>query len=168
MLSTRQKDYANGEPPPRQGNYLRGGEQTVYDRQTSEGKREMKDVVDAQAATAIWDSALEAKWKGPPVWLHGDVAAVNLLVEHGRLCAVIDFGQLAAGDPSCDLTIAWTLFSGTSRDTFRAALSVDEATWVRGRGWGLWKALLQLRSHRDTNPVDAAIAMRVIDDILAD
>ncbi len=168
FLNTLQTIDANGAPSPGQDNFFRGGELSVYDPQTRECIRELQDVVDAQAATAIWDSALEAEWKGPPVWLHGDVAAGNLLVEHGKLCAVIDFGQLAAGDRSSDVTIAWTLFSGTSRDTFRAALSVDEATWVRGRGWGLWKALLQLRSHRDTNPVEAAKAMRVIDDILAD
>ena len=28
-----------------------------------------------------------------------------------------------------------------ARETFRAAVAVDEATWVRGRGWALWKAL---------------------------
>ncbi len=76
------------------------------------------------------------------MWFHGDVAPANLLLdEAGRLCAVIDFGQFGVGDPACDVTIAWTLLRDPARETFRAAVAVDEATWVRGRGWALWKAL---------------------------
>jgi aminoglycoside phosphotransferase (APT) family kinase protein len=72
------------------------------------------------------------------------VAASNLLVVDGRLSAVIDFGCSAVGDPACDLTMAWTLFHGESRDTFRSRLPLDGATWARGRGWALWKALITL------------------------
>jgi len=42
------------------------------------------------------------------------------------------------------VTIAWTLFSGESRRAFRDALGVDDATWERGRGWALWKALFEV------------------------
>ena len=90
----------------------------------------------------------------------------NLLLKQGKLCAVIDFGQLSAGDPACDVTIAWTLFTGRSREVFRNKLSIDQSTWVRGRGWALWKALLELRSHRRTHSAKATKAKSVIDDIL--
>ena len=63
-------------------------------------------------AGAVWENALAATWHGRPVWIHGDVAAGNLLVQAGRLAAVIDFGCSGVGDPACDLTIAWTLLSG--------------------------------------------------------
>ena len=119
-------------------------------------------------ATSIWESALHAKWDRAPVWVHGDVAVGNLLVQRGRLCAVIDFGQLAAGDPSCDTTIAWTLFSGSSRAAFLAELNVDEATWVRGRGWALWKGLISLSKFLETDTVKATEAQRVIDEIITD
>lgn len=92
--------------------------------------------------TAMWKAALAARWDGPPVWFHGDVAPGNLLVDaSGRLCAVIDFGQFGVGDPACDLTIAWTLLRGRAREAFRAAMAIDKPMWVRGRGWALWKAL---------------------------
>ena len=106
--------------------------------------------------------------RGLPVWFHGDVAAGNLLVEDGRLGAVIDFGTSGVGDPACDLAIAWTLFGGESRDAFRAAMGLDDATWARGRGWTLWKALITLAEHIDTDPSQAAGARRVIDEVLAD
>ena len=155
-------------PTPGSDNFYRGGDLAVYDVETRECIDELQNVVDANAVIAVWESALNATWSGPAVWLHGDVAAGNLLVKGGRLSAVIDFGQLAAGDPACDLTIAWTFLSGASREEFRSCLSVDDATWSRGRGWGLWKALLELREYQLTKNVESSYACSVIDDILSD
>src|SRR5437870_812706 len=67
----------------------------------------------------------------PPVWIHGDLDARNLLVEEGRLRAVIDWGGLGVGDPACDVMVVWKVLSADTRDIFRAELSVDEATWAR-------------------------------------
>ena len=93
---------------------------------------EVRGLLDTDAVTAAWEAALEApEWDRPPVWVHGDLLPGNLLVEQGRLSAVIDFGGLGVGDPACDLMIAWSLFSGESREVFRAALGVDDATWAR-------------------------------------
>jgi aminoglycoside phosphotransferase (APT) family kinase protein len=82
---------------------------------------------------------------------------------------VIDFGTSGVGDPSCDVVIAWTLLSGASRDAFRAALGVDAATWSRGRGWALWKALISLpgaleHDDRDAAAVNRRVVERVLDD----
>jgi aminoglycoside phosphotransferase (APT) family kinase protein len=101
--------------------------------------------VDTDAVTAAWDAALQAAaWNGPPLWLHGDLQAGNLLAVDGRLSAVIDFGSLSVGDPACDLMFAWNLFSAETRDDFRAALRVDDATWARGRGLALSVGLIAL------------------------
>jgi aminoglycoside phosphotransferase (APT) family kinase protein len=103
------------------------------------------------------------------VWFHGDVAVGNLLVRDGRLAAVLDFGSSGVGDPACDAVIAWTLLSGASRERFRADYDVDAATWSRGRGWALWKALITLVGHleRDDRPA-AAQARRDIERAVAD
>ena len=94
--------------------------------------------INTDAVTAVWEAVLQATWHGSSVWLHGDVDATNLLVTSGRLSAAIDFGCSGVGDPACDLTIAWTLFSDESLEAFCAGLPVDSATWARGRGWALW------------------------------
>jgi len=71
----------------------------------------------------------------------------------GRLRAVIDFGCLGVGDPACDVMVAWKVLSADTRDIFRVELSVDEATWARGRGWALSHGLMALSYYTlETNP----------------
>ena len=102
------------------------------------------------------------------VWVHGDVVPDNLIVHEGRLSAVIDFGCSAVGDPACDLVMAWAFFSGPSREAFRAALRLDEATWARGRGWVLWKALTVLARVIDSGSDDEWTYRRLMDEVIAD
>jgi aminoglycoside phosphotransferase (APT) family kinase protein len=126
-------------------------------------------MVDIAAATAAWEAALQASaWGGPPVWVHGDLSPLNLLVERGRLSAVIDFGCLGVGDPACDMMVAWNLLSAETRNVFRAALAVDDTTWARGRGWALSVGLIALPYYQNTNSVLAGIARRAIAEVLAD
>lgn len=168
FLNALQRIDASGGPSPGAENFHRGGPLLVYDSETRESIAALEKAFDPAALDAIWEAALDAKWDRPAVWVHGDIAPGNLLVSEGRLCAVIDFGQLATGDPSCDLAIAWTLFSGASRRTFREAMNVDQATWIRARGWALWKALITAARKTGSNPREAATAKDVIAEILDD
>jgi aminoglycoside phosphotransferase (APT) family kinase protein len=139
------------------------GSGKLYDSQTDDRK------LDIDAATEVWEEALQAPaWHGPPVWIHGDLSPLNLLVERGRLTAVVDFGCLGVGDPAGDLIVAWSLLSADTRAVFRAALAVDDATWARGRGWALSVGLIALPYYQITNPVLAATARRMIDEAIAD
>lgn len=130
---------------------------------------QLDGVVDTDLATAAWQTAIDvAPWAGRPVWIHGDLQPTNLLVEHGRLTGVIDWGGLGVGDPAADLIPAWSIFAGPSRAEFRAALTVDDATWSRGRGWALSVGLIALPYYAHTNPVIVDWARRSIDAVLAD
>lgn len=95
-------------------------------------------VPDAAALEAVWAGALDAEpWPGPPLWLHGDLHPANLLVREGRLAAVLDFGDVTAGDPATDLATAWLTFDPRARGAFRDALAPAAATWRRARGWAV-------------------------------
>jgi aminoglycoside phosphotransferase (APT) family kinase protein len=164
-------------PAPGAHNFFRGGPVDHYDTQVRESIRLLADEIDADGARDAWEAALGSSWGGSPVWVHGDVAPSNLLVGDGRLQAVIDFGCTAVGDPACDLAMAWTFFTGDSRVAFRNGLSLDGATWARGRGWALWKALITLVDENERRPgADAgprrfgwrAGSRGVIDSVLAD
>lgn len=159
---------AAGGPVAGEHSWYRGASPAHYDEETRRCLATLDGRVDTAAAAAVWDAALATDWHAAPVWFHGDVAAGNLLVQDGKLTAVIDFGTSGVGDPACDLVIAWTMFAGDSRETFRRAVGQDAGTWARARGWVLWKALLGLAGSLDTDPDQAALNQRVIDEVLAD
>lgn len=132
---------------------------------------------DSHAVERVWQAALSSEWERPPVWMHGDLTGSNLLVIDGALSAVIDFGCAAVGDPSCDLTMAWTFFEENSTERFRHELALDRDTWSRARGWALWKALVTILRAKHTNRDEYADARRlgwrydpyeVIDRVLVD
>jgi len=165
LIALQRIDPADG-PRPGPHNFYRGGSLTTYDAETRQAIALLKGKLDTEAATEVWDMALEAAWGRPPVWLHGDVSAGNLLVREGRLTAIIDFGMAGVGDPACDLSIAWTLFRDESRGIFRAMLPHDAGTWARGRAWTLWKALVVAAGLTETNALESARPWSVIDEVL--
>ncbi len=157
-----------GGPLAGADSFFRGAALTHYDAETRQALGALTGRIDVAAAESLWNNALAATWHGAPVWFHGDVAAGNLLVADGRLAAVIDFGTCGVGDPACDLVIAWTLFTGESRDAFRSAVDADSATWARARGWALWKAVITLDDDVENNPARADANLEVIADVLAE
>lgn len=155
-------------PVPGPHNFFRGGPVTTYAHQTVQSLELLEAEIDADAARLVWEDAVAATWSAEPVWIHGDVAAGNLLARDGRLAAVLDFGGCGVGDPACDMVIAWTLLDGSSREIFRRTLSVDAGTWCRGRGWALWKALITLVEQIGSDADGERVSRQVIDRVLAD
>ncbi|MDF3300185.1 aminoglycoside phosphotransferase family protein [Streptomyces tropicalis] len=101
-------------------------------------------IPDPDAIRAVWEDAVAAPdWTGPPLWLHGDLHPANVLTADGTFCGVIDFGDLFAGDPACDLAAAWILLPDGVADRFHAAYRPlpDPAALRRARGWAVLKAL---------------------------
>ena len=168
LVELRSAD-ATGGPAAGDQSFHRGADPAHYDDQAREGIAAVSGEYDSRVLTAMWERALASHWPHPPVWFHGDVASGNLLVdEHGDLSAVIDFGTSGVGDPACDTVIGWTLFRGSARYRFRDALGLDDDTWDRGRGWALWKAVITIMWHRESQPALADEARVVIDQLLED
>jgi aminoglycoside phosphotransferase (APT) family kinase protein len=147
-------------------NFYRGDSTKIYDAQTRDAITKLQGIIDTQAATAVWDKATSSEWSKKPVWIHGDLAAGNILIKNELLTAVIDFGGMGIGDPACDLVIAWTLFEGESREVFQQAVGLDTDTWARARGWALWKALITLAALDDKVGVDALEQQRIISELI--
>jgi aminoglycoside phosphotransferase (APT) family kinase protein len=159
----------SGGPLPGTHNFFRGGSPAHYDAETRAALTALRGVIDTDLAAEVWAAALDAPANDAPVWFHGDAQPGNLLLDSaGKLSAVIDFGTSGIGDPACDTTIAWTFLSGDSQRVFRERLPVDEATWTRGRGWAIWKAMIVLVRALATDPDDADFTKDVISKILAD
>ena len=135
--------------------------------------KQLDGILDSHPIMRVWKAALHARtWSGPAVWIHGDLHPANLLVRNGHIAAVLDFGDLTAGDPATDLSVAWTVLPSSARATFREATremgkAIDEDTWTRARGWALLFGLIFLSSSRD-DEVMRAMGRRTLDSVLAD
>lgn len=162
----RQLQAADPSNTPLAGahNFYRGGELSVYHRETLEALERLKTVLppeDIGRYRMIWEDALSTRYAGSPVWVHGDVAVGNLLVRDGRLAALIDFGTFAAGDPACDYVMAWTFFDRFARQVFLEGLPEDMI--LRAKGWALWKALI---TYHDENPKPRALSKTALGAVL--
>ncbi|MGF6821298.1 aminoglycoside phosphotransferase (APT) family kinase protein [Microbacterium sp. ZKA21] len=103
------------------------------------------------ALRTAWDAGLAAPVSSERVWIHGDLHPGNILVRDGSLAALIDFGDVTAGDPAYDLAVGWLLFDAAGRDRFRRATAAryDGATWTRARAWAAYLALVFLTQSDD-------------------
>ncbi|MEV4539709.1 aminoglycoside phosphotransferase family protein [Asanoa sp. NPDC049518] len=167
LAALRSVDPTDG-PRPGIHNWFRGGTLRTYEGLLENALARLD--VDADLVREIWATALAAAWDGVDRWFHGDIAEGNLLLADGQLAAVIDFGTCGVGDPACDLAIAWTLLTADGRQAFRDRLSVDDATWARGRGWALWKTLSTCANTAE-DPEDAdehANARRILGEIFTE
>jgi len=116
----------------------------------------------------VWTDGLRmADWRTPPTWFHGDLHPANVVVTGGRVSAIIDFGHLGVGDPACDMLIAWTMLSSDERSTFRQLLGVDEATWLRGRGWAVAVGAAAV-AYSGPDEILARIGRRALTEVMAD
>jgi aminoglycoside phosphotransferase (APT) family kinase protein len=128
-----------------------------YDRATRRIIEIASHLIDAEAATAVWEDALAAPpFEAAPVWVQGDLEG-NCLVRDGRLCGIVDWGSACAGDPAVDVQVVWSpLFTDDSRRAFLSALDVDPATLARSRGAAINQACAALPYYLDTYPLIVA------------
>jgi aminoglycoside phosphotransferase (APT) family kinase protein len=132
-----------------------------------DGVKRLGDQIDGATALARWEGLVQTPpWPGPPFWLHGDLHAANVLVSDGRVSAVVDFGDITAGDPATDLIVAWMLLPTEVHQTFRAAAGVDDDTWARGTAWALALAVTFLNNSAD-NRLMADMGVRTFEAVLA-
>jgi len=162
----RRVEATDAHPRPRGG---RGSPLAELDKSVQSGIAQLGDRIDGDTALRSWEESLGAsEWDGEDVWVHGDLLPGNLLVVDSRLSAVIDFGCLNVGDPACDLQPAWNVFAGDSRTRYRAELEVDDASWLRGRGWALYQAVSALPYYSHTNPGMIRQASHALAQVLAE
>jgi aminoglycoside phosphotransferase (APT) family kinase protein len=155
-------------PPDHPINRVRGVPLAARNAATVGRIADLDATIDAAAARRGWQAALDVPpWTGEPRWLHGDLHPANILVDDGRLSAIIDFGDITAGDPATDLAAAWMLLPTSEhaslRDGYRTTndAAIDDHTWARARGWALALSLAML-AHSADNPMMADIGRRTL------
>lgn len=113
LVALREVPAADG-PPAGPVTAYRGTPLTHYADEALSAFRSL-DPVTATLAEEVFHSVVTTRWEREPVWFHGDFAADNVLIRHGRWHAVLDFGGAGVGDPACDLVIAFTWLDHAGR-----------------------------------------------------
>lgn len=121
---------------------------------------------------ALWDHACRQPVPLQRVWLHGDLHYANVLVRDGQFTAIIDWGDICAGDPATDLAAFWIMFNDrAARQAGLAAYGADAAMIARAMGWALSFGSVLRSSGLGDNPRHAAIGQatlrRLQDDLSA-
>ena len=154
-------------------NPWRGIPLAARDQGVREHLQQLEGLVDHDSVLRFWDRAVSTpSWSGPPLWIHGDLHPGNLLIAGGRLSAVIDFGDLAAGDPATDLSVMWMLLPSTARSTLLISARgpfnpLNHHTLMRARGWAVALGLSWLATSRN-DEVMRKIGRTAIDAALND
>jgi aminoglycoside phosphotransferase (APT) family kinase protein len=96
------------------------------------------------AVRQIFERAVATPIDIAPTWLQGDPHPRNVLVDQGRIVAVIDWGDMCQGDRASDLSAIWMLFAAadTRRRAVAALADVTPDTWIRARGWAAWYGVM--------------------------
>lgn len=110
----------------------------------------------------LWEQGVTSPIDLPRSWFHGDLHGRNVLVRDGRFAAVIDWGDMAGGDPACDLAAVWMLLpQRAARHAAMAAYPASDATWRRARGWAALMTVMLLTIT--DNPRMPAMAHRFVE-----
>lgn len=153
-------------PGPGQHNWWRGDHVSIYDKDAREQIEKLAGSIDPDKAMSLWERACKTRWGKPRSWIHGDFAIGNMLLQDGKLSAIIDFGGMALGDPACDLVIAWTYLKGKAREIFIREMALDEDTWLRAKAWALWQATFELCQIADKNSPEGLEQKRIIEEVV--
>lgn len=124
--------------------------------------REATDLISPRIEQ-LWASALDAPASSDPRWLHGDLHAQNVLVDGGRITAVIDWGDITRGDVATDLASIWGLFENPAdRERILSEYNPDPATLDRARGWAVLFGAVLLDSGLVNSPRHAAMGRTLL------
>jgi aminoglycoside phosphotransferase (APT) family kinase protein len=131
--------------------------------------RQLDSEIDTASVRTTWETACSApQWAHAPTWLHGDLHPANVLFSGGAIAAVIDFGDICAGDPATDLAAAWMLLPRSSMAAFaRSYGEIDAHLEARAVGWAVLFGLMLLAIGLDDKATYEPLGRRTLDRALS-
>lgn len=129
----------------------------LHGKQTDTEVRMAKLAMCSELITAELRAAWQAALVEPPAltscWIAGDVHARNVLTQHGKVTAFIDWGDVCAGDPATDLACIWALFGDRSaRQTAITKYGMNCSLVVRSMGWAIFFGVALMETGRHDTP----------------
>lgn len=111
-----------------------------------------------------WDEAVRAPIDVAQTCVHGDLHPRNLVVDQGRLAAVLDWGDMTAADPAADLAAAWLLFPVTAHaGVWDAYGQITAHTLTRAAGWAVFFGVTLLANGLPGDPALTGIGRATLE-----
>ncbi|MEM8682897.1 MAG: aminoglycoside phosphotransferase family protein [Pseudomonadota bacterium] len=118
---------------------------------------ESKNLRPAPSVLLAWEAGVAERLPMEKRWLHGDLHAQNILVKDGRISAIIDWGDLTAGDVATDLAVTWSLFEQQEdRQSFWELYRPDAAMLARAKAWAAYFGIVLIDAGTINSPRHAA------------
>lgn len=121
-------------------NFFRGGPISIYAKEAVDAIEKL--YFSKSTLLKVMNDAVRQSTYSPDVWVHGDLDLSNLLFDQTHCIAVIDFGGMAIGDPSCDFAFGYLCLDKKARDEFYSDVPMEIIK--KARGWACWKAVISL------------------------
>ena len=126
-------------------------------RRDEHTRRGLRQVGGERAAhlEELWSSLVVASEGTERTWCHGDLHPFNVLVDDEGVVALLDFGDLTAGDPAVDLASVWMMSPVEHHRAFAddyfgvwPRTPAQDALWRRGQAWALAFGVLLIEAGR--------------------
>lgn len=152
LKTLHQQDPTGAPDNPFRGGYLH--DRTPWFEERWERLVQAREEVATDQVFQYWRDAVGAVPAQEESLIHGDLHPYNLLAKDGEISAILDWGDLTAGDIATDLACAWLLFNHHSEIEafFREYAVPDKATYLRARGWAIHFATIFLDTGITTDP----------------
>ena len=147
----------------------RGGPLSDSDKTVRRCVAELGDRVDGPAVLRSWHQSLARRAVGRSGGLGARRPVARQPARRGGPAdGGHRLGMPERGRPVLRPAARVECLRGESRDRFRAELAVDDASWLRGRGWALAQAIMALPYYWDTNPGMVQQASHALAEVLGD
>jgi aminoglycoside phosphotransferase (APT) family kinase protein len=119
---------------------------------------------------SLWQEALNAPIDVESTWIHGDLHPRNILIENGKICGAIDWGDMTAGDRANDLAAFWFLFPDPQvrQQAIATYGGISAATIARAKGWAIFFGVVLLDSGLVDCPRNAVIGQKILECVACD
>jgi aminoglycoside phosphotransferase (APT) family kinase protein len=114
----------------------------------------------------LWQEAIGEPGPTSPCLLHGDLHPRNIIVRGGQIEALIDWGDITAGDPATDLACLWMLFENdAARREALHQYGASTSLITRVIGWAIFFGITLLDTGLNSNPQHARIGESILKNI---
>ena len=111
----------------------------------------------------IWQAGINAELNTNKTWIHGDMHPRNIIVKNGKIKAVIDWGDLTAGDPATDLSSLWMLFEKDVAFDAAKKYGASDDLIKRAKGWAVFFGTILLDTGLVSSPRHAKIGQSILE-----